>query len=553
MNLRELVGKIGFEVDEHPLERVEGLLEGIKHRMELLAGAELVAKLYEVAERFAEWGEELHVAAENAGMTVGEMQELTYAAEKSGVAAGEMSRAIAILSRHLYAARTGSKEAQQAFSKAGITGAQVKGFKTAKDALFALSDVVAKIPDPIKRMGVAQELLGRGGNRLITMLSKGSAAMQEQGKRARELGLVLSGPQVEALVQTEHAFQDLHAVLRAVGAMIASTIGPVFVKAIDLFLQFYAANKLLISNNIHNWLKSLAYGFGFVFGLVRNLIGWVIKLSKEFGVSDDMLKYAGWIAGAISGLTTLGIAFSILSGLFSMVSPFLAFAAAAGAIILAVHDLWAAMNDRPTWLGQAGEWKGLDAILNKIREIKDKFAAMLTGDLGKIDIDAIVSSDLATKIADVIAQAIDVALIATGYVFTVGAGIAAGFIRYLLEQIPGAAGLFKLNEEGQKQEAVREAAKAGGATPEQAESTMDRIARFLFEGFAPGGGGIIGAGVNAASGASTGTTSSSVTTNHIAIQLPPGASSPQDYGDAVSEALNRHDERKRREAARDLA
>lgn len=384
MNIRDLVAHIGFSVDDKPLEKLEGLLEGIKHRLELFAGAELVKKLAETTEHFAEWGEELHTTAENLGMNVEELQLLNQAASNSGVSQGEMSQALAILSSKLYAARNGSKEAALSFARVGITAEQVKGFKSAEDALFALSTTIQGIGDPVKRLAVSREMLGRGGAHMVSFLAQGSVAMKEQMGIAKKLGLTLSEGQVEALEKASHAFNDLHDLLRAIGATIAATIGPAFTYLIGTLVEFYAANKAIIGVNIHRWLLAVAYGMGFVVGLFIGLTRQVMRFAKALGVDKDVLKFIGVTAGAIGALTALGVAFSYASGVFMMAAPFLEFAAILGVIIFVVHDLWALLNDTPTWTGDIVDWvANLKPVKEFFESIQDEAGGLDFSKIGE--------------------------------------------------------------------------------------------------------------------------------------------------------------------------
>lgn len=285
MLVGELLAHVGFKTETSPLEKLEGQLESIKEKINLIIGFEAVTKLYELAERFAHWGEELHVTAVNIGVTTEALQGLDFAAEHAGVSQEMMAHSLAHLSRELYHAKTGSAEAMMAFAKAGFSSETLSRFKTSEDALYALADRINAIQDPMQRMGVAQTLLGRGGFKMIAFLSQGSAKIKEQANELRKLGLQLSGPQVEALVQTEHAFIRLKSVMSAMGAQIASYVGPAFSYLVDKFIQLYDANQNLAHGGIKAWLDVLLYGLGYA-------AGFVLELTKRLGGMGNAIKKA---------------------------------------------------------------------------------------------------------------------------------------------------------------------------------------------------------------------------------------------------------------------
>lgn len=589
MNVRELLAKIGFEVHEEPLEKLEHTLDGIKERLELFAGAEIAHKLYEVAEHFAEWGEELNTTALNLGLNVEELQEFGAAAKSAGVSQEAMTQGLSVLSRKLYEVRNGSKEAGDAFYKVGISAEQIAGFRNAKDALLAVSDKLAGMTDPIERVAVAQELLGRGGQRMVAFLSKGSHAINEETEAVRKLGLTLSGGQVHALVEVGEAFTKLHMIMHAIGATIAATIGPAFTFLIDKVVALYAANRDLISANIHNWLMNVAYGMGFTVGLVIGLTKQVIRLAKALGIDKDILKYVAMIGGAAGALTTLGVAFSVVSGIFSAAAPFLSFMLILGGIIAAVHDLWAVFNESPTWTGSVIDWvKNLEPVKAFFKDIQDeagnvdfdklgdklatKFEAVLeqlkkkmadlfsgenmdkAGDL----LDKFVTSDGATRLVDALAKALDAALIVSGFAFTLGftiaGAIATGLESLFKEKFPVAGQLLfgegtKLKDTGVVQPDTDEngntsilsrisAAVLGGGV-----GGGESLGSIAFDAFKDAAQRIAGGGAAASGGDST---------THVTVHVPPGVTDPKAVGEHVGKAVSDHDAERRRQIKRDL-
>lgn len=416
MNVREFVTRfvIKTEGQEH-LDHVEHQLEKIKERLELFAAAEIAEKIFELGEKFAHLGEEIHVAALNAGVTVEEFQKLSTAAALNGVSSDEMSTGLARLSRNLYEAKQGSTSAQLAFQRVGINAAQMEGFKNGKDALLALAERFKNIHDPIQKAALAQELLGRGGVRLVGFLSKGSGAITEMGDKAEKLGTILSGHQIEALVELEHSFMRLFAVVRAFSATLASYFAPEIQEAIKSVLDFYQANRKMIDLNSRAFIGDLSYAFGFLWGVVsrvaqaffdfaathelltRRVLEFVVALITLTGVifsaqqaltvfkiaSETLGIVLGPLAGGLKWLiaqfiglfaaettATLGTEGALAAmgalavetdaagaGMLAFLSPVLLVIAAVAALVLGVQALWKIFHDggsfKDTWIGEA--------------------------------------------------------------------------------------------------------------------------------------------------------------------------------------------------------
>lgn len=409
MIIRELMTKLGFEVDEKPLARIEQHIESLHRKLEFLAGAAIAKKLYDISERFANWGDNIGDMAEVLGISTDELQKLQFVAEKAGTSAEDMGHSLAHLSRHLYEAQQGSTEAVQSFLKVGFTPEQIQSFKSADEVMYALSDQMAGMPNQMAKMAVAQEFMGRGGFKMVQMLGSGSAALHSQASELQKLGLVLSVGQVNALGQADDAFKRFGALLNAIGGQIAAFIGPAFGALIDDLIKFYGANKDIIGQNIQEWLLKFAYGLGFVVGLTERLVMEILGLAKRFDHSKDIVSGFFKVIGAATGLwlfvkamnvvNSVFGAFSILltpvklaiSGIMGAVGllgdAFLAAAAGVGAlmgleglgallagggliaaaitaIVVAVHDLNAQSEGKIGWISQFVDW------LANIREIK---------------------------------------------------------------------------------------------------------------------------------------------------------------------------------------
>lgn len=388
MNGREFLTKWGFNIEHEKLTKVEEQLEGIKHRLEFLAAAEVVKAVYELTERFAHFAEELHVAATSAGLTVEAFQQLSFAAEQSGVSQDEMGMSMTRLSRQLYEARMGSVEAQKAFAQAGITPAQIVNMKTGKDALLALADRFKAIDDPIKKQALGMELMGRGSVRMVGFLSKGSEAIRGMGGEAEKLGVVLSGKQVESLVNAEHALLKFWAVLKAVGATFAAYLSPIIQTAIDKFLKFYEANRKILDTNLRLWAEDLAYALGYLHGLVQGIIEVFLDFAKshqelvrrvvEFGAA--LIVVSGVMKILSTSLEAIKFLLSPIITLFGVLTTEVAFieaplwlvVAVVGAVVASIHDLWKVLSTgsfKDSWLG--GMIDGVSGLLVKMGLLKE--------------------------------------------------------------------------------------------------------------------------------------------------------------------------------------
>lgn len=429
MIFRELLTKWGFEFEHDKLDKAEKELEKIRSRLEFIAAAEVIKGVVELTERFAHFAEELHVAATSAGITVEAFQKLAFAAGQSAVSQEEMEQSMTRLTRNLYEARKGGAEAQKVFADAGFNQDQITRFKTGSDVMLALADKFKGIQDPIKKQALAMELMGRGSVHMVGFLSQGSGAIKGLGDEASKLGIVLSGRQVEALVDVEHAMARLMGVIKGTAAAIASYFAPSIETAIDDFIKFYEVNRKLIEVNIKEWVWNVTYAMGAVWAAVKFVTEAFIKLaqalhidkyigtaifafgayvatlfavSKAVGLVQGAMNLLAWSMGPVGAALKVvrGAVSLLVGGLARLVSSEAAAAAGAAileaplwliglavaAVVIAVHDLWKILHGgsfKDTWLGGFVGWvesfEGLKPKLESIVKFFKDFSL-----LGKI-------------------------------------------------------------------------------------------------------------------------------------------------------------------------
>jgi hypothetical protein len=430
VNVRELLVKFNFEADHSALHKIESNLEGIKHRLELLATVEVVHRLYEMAEKFGEFGESIEIAAKTAGISTDAIQKLSAAAADNAVSAEEMQKGMAILSRKIYAAKEGSDEAKKSFRTLGLDPGQ---FKNSEQAIYAIANKMAGLKDNFKKAAVAQDFFGRGGYRMIAFLSKGSEAIKQYGEEWEKMGLVLTESQVESLLSVDQSFKKLNGLFKSFGAVVASRFAPVFDVLIAEFISFFNANKGLLDLNIHTFFMSLAWNLGFVAGLFVAATAWVTKFAKALHVEGHLLQIASAAAGLSTSLlilkgsasalmflwgafkwacspvvwvltsmvevvTALALRLAILTATSfpALSNALLSFAAlleatpigwiitAVALLTLAIHDLWKAFHGDKTWTQSLLEAAGIADWVEKkffalFQTIEDTKAALSSG------------------------------------------------------------------------------------------------------------------------------------------------------------------------------
>ena len=135
------------------------------------------------------------------GIAVERLQLLGRVAEGDGVAVETFNRQLARLNRTIGEARQGVGEAVDAFEALDLDPTR---FENAGDALDVVVDALSRIGNDAERAALAQDLFGRGIERLLPVLARGSDELRQQESGFARYGVVSqeAAEANKALVQT---------------------------------------------------------------------------------------------------------------------------------------------------------------------------------------------------------------------------------------------------------------------------------------------------------------------------------------------------------------
>ena len=192
------------------------------------------------------------------GFTTERMAGLEFGAKRLGMNTDELAGSFLFLQRTVGEAGVAGSEAQKKLAHLGIDPQKLKVGDFAGN-IGMIADKVMAIADPAQRMAAWFEIVGRHGQALIPLLSKGSAGMAEMEARARAMGLTFSGAEGQKVLEKVKAWKaawaDLGAVVEGVGHKIAAATASA---GVPTFLS--------------NAARNIAAGFGAIPELTQNTI-----------------------------------------------------------------------------------------------------------------------------------------------------------------------------------------------------------------------------------------------------------------------------------------
>lgn len=259
------------KASQRSLSGLEKFERGARKVSKFAAGAfaGLAVGLGAMVKKTADAGDEIIKTAPKLGVTTDALQEMRHWANLNGLSQESLDRAVGRLNQRIGLAADGNDTYADAFKNLGV---RVKGANgEVRDTNGVMAETIAKlsaIEDPMTRSAKASEIFGTKMARdLMPALEGGAMSLEDAGKQAHELGLVMDN---EAL-QSSAKFQDALARLEAVGTgLIANFIIPFLNVMVDDVFPFIENNIVpavkrfsqALTGNEGTLLKATAAVFG---------------------------------------------------------------------------------------------------------------------------------------------------------------------------------------------------------------------------------------------------------------------------------------------------
>lgn len=176
-----------------------------------------------------QYADEILQASTNTNISTDELQAYKYAAEQMDVSFDTFTKSQGKLTKSMQdAVRSGSSPAAEAFSALGLSvtdssGNLVDSTKLYWDAIDALGNV----SNETERTALAQEIFGKSGAEMNSIIAKGSAGFAELTEEARKNGAIMSGPQLDALGAFDDKMQGLSSTVDSAKNALGLTLLPI--------------------------------------------------------------------------------------------------------------------------------------------------------------------------------------------------------------------------------------------------------------------------------------------------------------------------------------
>jgi hypothetical protein len=299
------------------------------------------------ADSFAQNSEALRETARESRITSQELQQFQHAGAQSGVGAERMAAGVAHLATNLRSAemRMGGGGVGGTLRRLGVDLRDSSGrVRATSDVMDDLALAFERVPSPIHRARMAQQLFGESGRRMLDVLHSGPGGLRALREEMEQLGGGVTPEATEAARQYTMAQERLGRAGDSLRSVLATGLLPVL-----------------------SWLTTKAAELG----------GWWARLTR-----GTHLVEVGMIA---LGATAAVVALSTIGVWGPVVGPFLAAAAAAAALGLVFDDLWTFVEGGDSALGRfVDSMFGVGTSSQYAHELREEWEAVQNAIAGAI-------------------------------------------------------------------------------------------------------------------------------------------------------------------------
>ena len=304
--LNDIGGKFGISLPKEMTNTLNGMLKldaktlalALSFAAVTAAVAEVEKKLVDLTLEQSKHATEVTNLSRTMGMTTEAYQEWDYVLKTVGSSAEAAQGDISKLAEKAQDAATGSGEAAELFAQLGIKVKDSQGtFKSQSELFDEVITKLSRMKDETERNAIASKLLGSTGEKIIPLLDKGAAGLEESKKMAHEFGVVMGEEALAALKDVTLAANNFDEAGEGLKNTIAVGMAPavenLMKKGTDFFVRLQEAAEgsgiLEVFGALLDVVSALEPLFDVLFGTAEDGVPALQALALALGVVADAL------------------------------------------------------------------------------------------------------------------------------------------------------------------------------------------------------------------------------------------------------------------------
>jgi methyl-accepting chemotaxis protein len=326
--LNDIGGKFGISLPKEMTNTLNGMLKIDTQTLVTIgtfaalaaAVAEVEKKLVDLTLEQSKHATEVTNLSRTMGMTTEAYQEWDYVLKTVGSSAEAAQGDISKLAEKAQDAATGSGEAAELFAQLGIKVKDSQGtFKSQSELFDEVITKLSRMKDETERNAIASKLLSSTGEKIIPLLDKGAAGLEEAKKMAHEFGVVMDEEALAALKDVTLAAYNFDKAGEGLKNTIAVGMAPavenLMKKGTDLFVRLQEAAEgsgiLEVFGALLDVVSALEPLFDVLFGTAEDGVPVLQTLALALGVLADALTIVA---------NTIAIVIELFKQLFNLIS-----------------------------------------------------------------------------------------------------------------------------------------------------------------------------------------------------------------------------------------
>lgn len=340
LKIADLFALLKITPDAKSFASADNLLSGVRSALVGLVSIGSVYWAKNQITQVADLGDKLDEMAQKTGVPVETLQEMGYAASFSGVSLDAMGTTLGKLSKTMQGAAKGSKTQASTFKKMGVSVKNVDGsLRPMEDVFMDVADHISKMPDGAEKSALAMDVFGRSGRELIPVLNEGGEGLEKLRQEAKDLGLVMSGDDAEAMAGFNDDVDRLKHSWEGVKLLLAKELIPTLAKLVKQATEWVKANRKIIAQRLAVVFKLIAKALAFVAKSIITIIGVIEDLMTAW---EGMKYVIGTLVAVFAAVKIASLAAAIASTIAWAASlwPIALAVVGLGILLLVLQDLW---------------------------------------------------------------------------------------------------------------------------------------------------------------------------------------------------------------------
>lgn len=215
----------------------------------IYVAVQLAQKIFEVTKAFADYALGIGKLSEETGLAAETVSALSHEAERQGRSFDILKGPLNEFRKNIGQAAAGSEEARAKLKVLGIDG--TKAISDVDGAFRTAITTIVSLPAGMKQAEAAYAAFGTEGYKLLPFLKEFHGDVDAAIKKAEELGIVISGKNVQAAREFNRAYADLKKTITDLAHTFGREFLPVVTQALKDFGQWLTENK----GDIKSWAE----------------------------------------------------------------------------------------------------------------------------------------------------------------------------------------------------------------------------------------------------------------------------------------------------------